>query len=86
MDGAHIIWSVYLTQLAAIIEATYFRYPQSTRWDFIAVAALVFVALGLAIRTWSLICYQCSIMVENVNFAQLGFCSYHCKEPIFLNE
>jgi len=51
--GAQIVWSVYLTQLAAIIEATYFRYPRSMQWDLIAIAALVCVTLGLALRTWS---------------------------------
>ncbi len=51
--GAQIIWSVYATQLAAILEAAYLRYPRSVEWDAISVIALVIAALGLALRTWA---------------------------------
>jgi protein-S-isoprenylcysteine O-methyltransferase len=51
--GAQIVWSVYITQVAAVLEAAYYRYPQSIRWDFTACAALVFAILGLVFRTWS---------------------------------
>ncbi|MCK5529374.1 MAG: isoprenylcysteine carboxylmethyltransferase family protein [Kiritimatiellae bacterium] len=53
--GAQIIWSVYVTQLAAILEATYVRYPQSVKWDTIAVVALVAMIVGFGIRTWSVL-------------------------------
>lgn len=48
-----IVWSVYLVQLAGVVEATYFRYPESFRWDQLSSVALVIVVLGLAFRTWS---------------------------------
>jgi len=51
--GAQIIWSVYLTQLAAVIEAVYFRYPQSLQWNLISIAALFFALSGLVLRTRS---------------------------------
>jgi len=51
--GAQIIWSVYCTQLAAVLEAGYLRYPRSVEWDFVAVAALAAAVLGLAFRTWA---------------------------------
>lgn len=47
-----IVWSILLVQLLAVIEAVYFRYPESLEWmwfDYIALAAMVF---GLLLRTW----------------------------------
>lgn len=49
-----IIWSVFLTQMAAVLEAAYLRYPQSVDWDYLCTAALVAMGLGLALRTWSI--------------------------------
>lgn len=51
--GSQIIWSVYATQLAVILEATYLRYPRSIEWDMVAIMALVAALLGLALRTWA---------------------------------
>ena len=51
--GAQILWSVYVTQLAAIVEATYVRFPQSIRWDLTTTLALTAVGLGLVLRTWA---------------------------------
>jgi protein-S-isoprenylcysteine O-methyltransferase len=51
--GAQIIWTVYGTQLAAVIEAGYWRYPQSVAWTPLAVAAISVAVLGLALRTWA---------------------------------
>ena len=53
--GAQIIWSVYLTQLAAIMEATYLRYPVSVQWDFVAYTAVGTAILGLSLRTWAVL-------------------------------
>lgn len=50
--ACQIIWSVYVTQAAVLVEAAYFRYPASIRWDWIAAAALVLMVSGLGIRTW----------------------------------
>ncbi len=48
-----IIWSIYVTQLFVLIEATYFRYPESISWSLLTTVALVLMAAGLAIRTWA---------------------------------
>lgn len=53
--GAQIIWSVYLTQLAAIIEASYLRYPASIQWDLVAYIAVGAAILGLWFRTWAVL-------------------------------
>ncbi|MHC4251577.1 MAG: methyltransferase family protein [Planctomycetota bacterium] len=53
--GAQIIWSIYVTQLAAVLEAAYLRYPESVRWDPFATTALVLIAVGLSIRTWAVL-------------------------------
>ncbi|MFH0946907.1 MAG: isoprenylcysteine carboxylmethyltransferase family protein [Planctomycetota bacterium] len=50
-----IVWSVFLTQLAAIVEATYVRYPGSLQWDTVTSCALLAMALGLALRTWAVV-------------------------------
>jgi protein-S-isoprenylcysteine O-methyltransferase len=48
-----IIWSIYLTQLSALTEGTYFRYPESVHWSTITTFALILMVSGLAIRTWA---------------------------------
>jgi protein-S-isoprenylcysteine O-methyltransferase len=48
-----IIWSVYLTQLAVILEASYVRYPDSVSWNTTTSIALVLIIAGLFIRTWA---------------------------------
>lgn len=53
--GAQIIWSVYATQLAAILEAAYLRYPHSVQWDAAAVTGLVGAAFGLSLRSWAVL-------------------------------
>ena len=53
--GAQIIWSIYLVQLAATLEATYLRYPQSIAWDAVAYIALIGCLIGLSIRTWAIV-------------------------------
>lgn len=53
--GAQIVWSVYVTQLAAILEAAYLRYPRSIEWDLVATIALIAMVLGLSLRTWAVV-------------------------------
>ncbi len=48
-----IIWSIYLTQLSVLAEATYFRCPESVSWSALTTIALVLMVSGLAIRTWA---------------------------------
>lgn len=47
-----IIWSIMLVQLAAVIEAVYFRYPESFQWDWFTTIGLIFMLLGLVLRSW----------------------------------
>lgn len=53
--AAQIVWSVYLTQFFGIIEAVYFRYPESFRWDTITTLALIGMIAGLALRIWAVL-------------------------------
>lgn len=53
--GAQIIWSVYITQLAAICEAAYLRYPASVAWDAVAIVALTVTVVGLILRSWAVL-------------------------------
>lgn len=50
--ASQIIWSIYITQLAVFLEATYLRYPRSVVWDSVTTFALVLMLSGLAIRSW----------------------------------
>ena len=47
------LWTCCLVQIAAIIEAVYFRYPESFEWDVWVVVALILMVVGLGIRTWA---------------------------------
>jgi protein-S-isoprenylcysteine O-methyltransferase len=51
--ASQIIWSIYLTQLFVLIEAAYFRYPESIHWSTTTTFALIMMLSGLAIRTWA---------------------------------
>jgi len=45
------LWTACLVQLAAIIEAVYFRYPESFNWDKIVTISFIFMVLGLVLRS-----------------------------------
>lgn len=49
-----IIWSVYITQLFAVLEAGYLRFPDSVKWDIFTTISLIIMILGLALRTWAI--------------------------------
>jgi protein-S-isoprenylcysteine O-methyltransferase Ste14 len=53
--ATQIVWSVYLTQLIGIIEAVYFRYPESFQWDVVTTVALVGMIGGLGVRVWAVL-------------------------------
>jgi protein-S-isoprenylcysteine O-methyltransferase len=53
--ASQIVWSVYLTQLVGIIEAIYFRYPDSFRWDVVTTLSLVAMVAGLGLRIWAVL-------------------------------
>lgn len=48
-----IIWSVFITQLLIVLEAAYIRFPKSVEWDLFSTVALIFMVLGLILRTWA---------------------------------
>jgi protein-S-isoprenylcysteine O-methyltransferase len=48
-----IMWSVFVTQLLIILEATYIRFPDSVGWDALTAVALLAMTVGLGLRTWS---------------------------------
>jgi protein-S-isoprenylcysteine O-methyltransferase len=50
-----IVWSVYVTQAAALAEAAYVRYPASAQWDGLTTAALAVMVSGLGLRTWGVV-------------------------------
>ena len=50
-----IVWSVYISQLAGIVEAVYFRYPQSFIWNWVTSVALIGILAGLALRVWAVL-------------------------------
>lgn len=51
---AQIIWSVYISQLLAVLEASYLRYPGSVKWNMITTVSLIIMISGLVLRTWSI--------------------------------
>jgi protein-S-isoprenylcysteine O-methyltransferase Ste14 len=50
-----IVWSILLVQLVAVVEAVYFRYPESLEWVWTDIVALGLMLLGLGLRTWGVI-------------------------------
>lgn len=48
-----IIWTIYISQLAAILEASYLRYPESILWNWITTIALLLMTAGLFVRSWA---------------------------------
>jgi protein-S-isoprenylcysteine O-methyltransferase len=53
--AAQIVWSVYLTQFMAVIEAVFFRYPGSFRWNWVTTLALLLMMTGLTLRIWAVL-------------------------------
>ena len=51
----HIIWTVYLTQALALIEAFYFNYPKSLEFNAPAIIFLIMALIGLWYRSWAYI-------------------------------
>lgn len=49
-----IIWSVFFTQLLAILEAAYLRYPQSIAWHPVTVVILIIMLIGFVLRGWAI--------------------------------
>ena len=51
--GNHLVWSVYISQAAGLIEACWFRYPESFEWTSLTTVALILALFGLILRSWS---------------------------------
>lgn len=49
-----IIWSIYITQLFAVLEAAYLRFPDSVKWNMVTTISLIIMILGLVLRTWAI--------------------------------
>lgn len=48
-----IIWSVCLTQLLSVCEATYLNFPNSMQWNTVTSMAFIAIIAGLVLRTWA---------------------------------
>lgn len=51
--SVQIVWTVYLTQCFGVIEAVFFRYPESFVWDALTTTALVLAVSGALFRAWA---------------------------------
>ena len=49
--AAQIVWSIQLSQMAALLESVTIRYPEAFGWSMINSAALACMIIGLFIRT-----------------------------------
>ncbi len=47
------LWSCFLVQLLAVLEAIYLRYPTSFEWDMVVTISFALMMAGLALRTWA---------------------------------
>ena len=50
-----IVWSLYLCNFAALIEAVTIRYPEAFLWDAVSIVALGVMVIGLLVRSWSVL-------------------------------
>ena len=48
-----IVWTIYIVQLAAVLEASLLRYPESFTFDLVSITALLVMLAGLVLRTMS---------------------------------
>lgn len=53
--AAQIVWTVYLSQIIGVVEAVYWAYPASFRWDVVTSAALAAMVAGLGLRMWAVL-------------------------------
>jgi protein-S-isoprenylcysteine O-methyltransferase len=51
--ATQIVWTVYTVLIVSVVEAAYFRYPQSFAWDIFTTIGLALALSGLALRTWA---------------------------------
>lgn len=53
--AAQIIWSIYLCNIAALLEAVLFRWPQAVAYDLWAGVGAALLLGGLALRSWAVV-------------------------------
>jgi protein-S-isoprenylcysteine O-methyltransferase len=53
--ATQIIWSIYLTQLAVVLEAAYVRFPESANWNAFTSLGLILIVGGLFLRSWAVL-------------------------------
>lgn len=53
--ATQIVWSVYFSLIFSVVEAAYFRFPESFVWDHYTTAGLIVALLGLGLRSWAFI-------------------------------
>jgi protein-S-isoprenylcysteine O-methyltransferase len=51
--SAQIVWTTYLTLCFGVLEAVFFRYPESFVWDALTTTALVLAVAGALFRAWA---------------------------------
>lgn len=51
--SVQIVWTVYLTQLAGVLEAVFLRFPSSFAWDAVTTLGLVLAIGGAVFRAWA---------------------------------
>lgn len=51
--SVRIVRAVYITQVVGVLEAVYWRYPDSFRWDVVSSVALILAIAGLLFRAWA---------------------------------
>ena len=51
--ATQIVWTVYSVLIISVVEAAYFRYPESLVWDEVTTIGLLAALFGFGLRTWA---------------------------------
>lgn len=51
--STQIVWSVYTAMIVSVVEAVYFRFPESWAWGPHTTVGLILALVGLGLRTWA---------------------------------
>ncbi len=52
-SALQIIWTVYIGQFLALLEAVLFNYQDSMKWSWVSALAVVAAFMGLYLRSWA---------------------------------
>ena len=50
-----ILWSIQITQILGVVEAVFYRFPESFTWPAWAWLGLALTLVGLCVRSWAVI-------------------------------